>query len=66
MTRRPLTSAVLLPLVLASIGFAQISHRAEFATMRMIDIVQLMGIGVCIGVAMFATILMLKGKSISD
>jgi hypothetical protein len=59
---KPLASAVLAPVLVGSIGLIHLAQQPRFALIRTVDVVQLLGSGVCYGVAMVATIAILRGK----
>jgi hypothetical protein len=60
--RKPLLAAVLIPLVIGVIGISQLASQPRFAAFRNVDILQLIGSGMCFGVALFALIALVRGS----
>ncbi len=59
---KPLASAVLIPVLVGSIGLTHLASQPRFALIHTVDVLQLLGSGMCFGVALFALIAMLRGK----
>jgi hypothetical protein len=59
--RKILVSAVLAPLLIGSIGLTHLMRQPRFAEFRTVDVVQMLGSGMCFGLALFALIAMLRG-----
>jgi hypothetical protein len=64
-TRRPLASAIAFPLIIGIIGLAQLMQRPRFASYHAVDVVQLLGSGMCFGVALVALFMLLRGPRAS-
>ena len=66
--KRPLIAVLILPLtVVVIVGFAgsnRVMQSPNFAMYRTVDVIQLLGSGVCFGVAMVLIIIMLRGVRI--
>ena len=65
--RRPLRAVLILPPILVFVGFAGLNRVMQspgFATYRTVDVVQLLGCGVCFGVAMVLILIGLRGARI--
>ena len=52
--RKVLSSAVFIPIVIGSVGLMNLMHQPRFETYRTVDVVQLLGTGLCYGVALVA------------
>ena len=52
--RRPSWALILLPVIVGLTGLSTLMQRPSFALIRTVDVVQLLGSGVCFGVAMAA------------
>lgn len=63
--RRKQYSALFLPLLIGSIGLMTASRRPEFESIRAVDVVQLIGCGMCFGVALCALFGLLRGTRAS-
>jgi hypothetical protein len=57
-------SAIAVPLVIGLVGLATLMHEPRFATFRNVDIVRLLGVGMCFGVALFGIVSLLRGRRI--
>ena len=53
---------LIIPLVVGLAGFARVMQSPSFESYRTVDIVQLLGSGVCFGVVMVGVILLLRGS----
>ncbi len=62
MKRKPLVSAIFVPLFVGAIGFFHLVSQPRFATIRTVDVVQLTGSGMCFGVALCALFAFLRSK----
>ena len=60
--RRVLIGSILVPLLVGSIGFFHLVSQPRFASIRTVDVVQLTGSGMCVGVALVAFFMLLLGK----
>ena len=63
----PLIAVLILPVILVIVGFAglnRVMQSPNFAMYRTVDVVQLLGSGVCFGVAMVLIIIVLRGVRI--
>jgi hypothetical protein len=65
MLNRKAASAIAMPLVIGLVGLMNLMHQPRFATFRNVDIVRLLGSGMCFGVAFFGIVLFLRGRRIS-
>lgn len=59
--RRSPIVVLVLPLLLGLVGFYRVTQSPNFAQYRAVDIVQLLGSGVCFGVLMVGLIFMVRG-----
>ena len=65
--KRPLLAVLILPAILVIVGFAglnRVMQGPNFAMYRTVDVVQLLGSGVCFSVAMVLIIIVLRGVRI--
>jgi len=58
--RNVLVSAVFVPIIIGSVGLMNLMHQPRFETYRTVDVVQLLGTGLCYGVALVALIMLLR------
>ena len=58
--RRSLASAVLVPLMAGLAGLFHLMNQPRFGAIRTVDVVQLMGSGMCFGVALSALIALIR------
>jgi len=58
--KRPPISIWFIPLMVGIVGFYRVMHSPGFEAYRTVDIVQLLGSGVCFGAAMVGIIFMLR------
>ncbi len=59
--KRPPILVWIIPVLIGAIGFHRATQSPVFEMYRAVDIVQLLGSGVCFGAAMVGTIFMLRG-----
>ena len=59
--KRPPIVIWILPLLIGFVGFYRVMQSPSFEMYRAVDIVQLLGSGVCFGAAMVGLIFMLRG-----
>jgi hypothetical protein len=59
--KRPTILIWLVPVMIGLAGFYRVTQGSSFAMYRMVDVVQLLGSGVCFGAAMVGIIFMLRG-----
>jgi hypothetical protein len=59
--KRPPIVIWILPLLIGFVGFYRVMQSPSFEMYRAVDIVQLLGSGVCFGAAMVGVIFMLRG-----
>jgi hypothetical protein len=66
--RRGIGALIALPIIIASVEFSNIARNPRFEQIHNVDIVGLMGVGVCIGVAMsgFAMMIALRNRGASS
>ena len=62
--KRPPIVVWMMPLLLGLAGFYRVTQSPHFDLYRAVDIVQLMGSGVCFGATMVGVIFMLRGSRI--
>ncbi len=65
--KRSLLAVLILPAILVIVGLAglnRVMQSPNFAIYRTVDVVQLLGSGVCFGVAMVLIIILLRGVRI--
>jgi hypothetical protein len=60
--RKPLAAAIFIPVLIGSIGISNIAGKPRFETFHAVDVLQLIGSGMCFGVALFALVLFLRGR----
>jgi hypothetical protein len=58
--RRGPIVAWIIPLVIGMVGFSRVAHSSNFEMYRTVDIVQLLGSGVCFGAALVGIIFILR------
>ena len=61
--RRQPWSAILLALIVGSVGLSTVMQRPRFALIHTVDVVQLLGSGACFGVALAALGFWLRSRS---
>ena len=59
--KRPPIVVWFIPLLIGFVGFFRVTQSPAFQMYRNVDIVQLLGSGVCVGAAMVGIIFMLRG-----
>ncbi len=59
--KRPPIVVWIIPLLIGCAGFYRVAQSPSFEMYRAVDIVQLLGSGVCFGAAMVGIIFMLRG-----
>ena len=57
---KTLTSAIVVPLIVGIIGLANLSHNPRFDAFHTVDILQLIGSGMCFGVALSALVAVIR------
>ena len=60
-SRKVLTSAIVVPVIVGGIGLINLSHNARFAAFHNVDVLQLIASGMCFGVALSALIGLIRG-----
>ena len=50
--RRPVVASILIPLMVGLVALSTVLQRPRFASVHTVDIVQLLGAGLCFGVAL--------------
>jgi len=60
--KRPPIVVWMIPLLLGLAGFYRVTQSPHFDLYRAVDVVQLMGSGVCFGATMVGVIFMLRGS----
>ena len=63
--RRPLVSAVFIPILIGCIGLSQLASKPRFAEFHTVDILQLIASGMCFGAALVLLIVLARGGTIS-
>jgi hypothetical protein len=61
-SKRPPIVVWLVPIMIGLVGFFRVIQSPSFATYRAVDIVQLLGSGVCFGAAMVGIIFRLRTR----
>jgi len=61
--RKAVTSAFAMPLIIGLIGLMNLMHQERFASFRSVDVLQMIGSGMCFGVALSALFAMVRGRS---
>ncbi len=61
--RRSLVSAVVVPLIVGSIGFINLTQRPRFAAYHNVDVLQLLVTGICFGVALSALVVWIRNRT---
>jgi len=59
--KRPSIVVWIVPMLIGFVGFHRVTQSPSFEMYRAVDIVQLLGSGVCFGAAMVGIIFMLRG-----
>jgi hypothetical protein len=65
MKRKSLTAAVLVPVLVGSIGLIHLTYQPRFDTFRAVDVIQLLASGMCFGVALSAVFALLRGSRVT-
>ena len=60
--RNKLVAAIFVPVLIGSIGLGNLMRSARFDAYRTVDILQLIGSGMCFGVALMSLVVMLRGS----
>jgi len=60
-SRKTLPAAIVVPLIIGLVGLTNLMHQPRFASIRNVDLVQLLGSGMCFGVALVALFALLRG-----
>jgi hypothetical protein len=63
MKRKQLTMAILIPVLVGSMGLFHFMSQPQFESIRTVDVVRLIGSGMCFGVALTALFAFLRSKS---
>lgn len=58
-----LGASVLVLILIGSIGFVNLSHQARFQAFHTVDVIQLLGTGMCYGVALAGILSLVRGKA---
>ncbi len=61
--RKSVVSAILVPLIVGSIGFINLTQRPRFAAYHNVDVLQLLATGMCFGVALSALIVWIRNRT---
>ncbi len=61
--KRTLWVSILVLIVIGSVGFVNMSQHARFQAFHTVDVLQLLGTGMCYGVALAGIIALLRGPS---
>ena len=61
-SRKQLTTAIVVPLIVGIIGLMNLMHNPRFAAIHTVDVLQLTGSGMCSGVAFSALIALIRGQ----
>ncbi len=64
-SRKALSSAVFVPLLVGFIGLWNLMQRPRFAGIHTVDVLQLIASGMCFGVALSAILALLRGPRAS-
>jgi hypothetical protein len=62
LNRKALASAVAVPLFIGLIGLTNLMHQPRFESIRSVDVLQLLGSGMCFGVALASLFELLRGS----
>jgi len=62
--KRPRIAAWIIPLLIGLIGYYRVTQSPKFEMYRAVDVVQLVGSGVCFGAVIVGVIFMLRGRQI--
>ena len=60
--RKSLAVAILIPVLVGSVGLIHLMSQPRFASIRSVDVVQLTGSGLCFGVALMAFFVLLRSR----
>jgi hypothetical protein len=59
--RKSLASAIVVPVLVGSIGLIHLTQQDRFQSFHSVDVLQLLGSGICFGIAVSALIAILRG-----
>lgn len=62
--RKGAAAVIVIPLMAACVEFSNIARNPRFEQIRTVDIIGLMGVGFCIGVAFAAVMFLIRGNRI--
>lgn len=60
--KRPPVVLFIIPLIVGLGGFFRVTHSPSFASYRTVDVVQLLGSGMCFGMVIVGVIFLLRGS----
>jgi hypothetical protein len=61
--RRPAIVAIFVPILVGSIGLIHLMSQPRFESIRTVDVVQLLGSGLCFGIALTALFAMIRNRN---
>jgi hypothetical protein len=64
-SRKTLLPAIFLPLVIGFVGLTHLMEQPRFQSFHNVDILQLIGSGMCFGVALFALLMLIRRPRVS-
>jgi hypothetical protein len=64
-SRKTLLPAIFLPLVIGFVGLTHLMEQPRFQSFHNVDILQLIGSGMCFGVALFALLMLIRSPRVS-
>jgi hypothetical protein len=60
-SRRKLVVPFIVPLLIGLGGFSNVARSPRFETFHTVDVIQLIGTGMCFGVALYTLVIFLRG-----
>lgn len=61
LNRKPLTSTIAVPLIIGILALVNLMQRPRFAAFHNVDVLQLLGSGMCFGVALAGLFSLVRG-----
>jgi len=65
-TRKPLISAVFIPVMIGCIGLSSVARNPRFEAFHSVDVLQLIASGMCFGIALSALIMLVRNRMTSS
>ena len=61
-TRKPLLSAVVVPVIIGCIGLSNLVRNPRFEAFHSVDVLQLIASGMCFGIALSALLMLVRSR----